>query len=620
MAQQYLRITKSAGLFNGIDTNSIPSNGFVKMSNVVSQVQTTPSTAYSTPVPGVFYKGLDSSNYSTAATASAVARGLLPYYGITTTTTTINNALILAQRGTTTSTCYMYVPATTTWTTLAEQAGAGKVSSYPLDSAQFYDKLYICASNGIRKVWRDSSGTWDSILANAVDKGGSGVAIAGATLTWNGTATVTSDIDISALIYPGDWIRRSSTSAYWDEVKTVAVGGLSITLMANSSDNGASAAGGAQRADRSINFGGWAGLYLGGQPYLSLFMKVFKDKLFTARSSVNRLWWSVTGDPENWTGTGGGFMDIDIGDGDRISGLGVLGDYFFVFKNTKYYVYKYIGDVDSPLELVNVVYNGCPANRTIVPIEGYLGYLSQGEYRLTNGINDVSIGAPLFSYFSGKNYGITSSSYYFQLATTDSKYPCALYDETSKFLLLNFPGDNDNAEMFIYDFKEQKWAGVMNSQKYGQLVPFLSTVTTTIPSILDSQNGSTDRIKLLSWGTNDTDVADVISAPIDFGIPDEYKKVYWIEVEFLIEATCNTNVTLKWWDAASNSLSPTKKTSMSVNLTEGTGVMKTQIYRFPINDSVRRLQYELLESGIAAGNSQWGVNYITICYEPTETT
>lgn len=132
------------------------------------------------------------------------------------------------------------------WQSLA----SGFSAFLPFDFAQYtaVDKAFWSNGRAAPYKWKDS---WSAgrILK---DKGGTPTAIAGATLTWNLSATVTSDVDISGVLATGDWIRRSNTSVYWDEIESVAVGGLTITLTAASGDNGASAAGGAQKAPDAL--------------------------------------------------------------------------------------------------------------------------------------------------------------------------------------------------------------------------------------------------------------------------------------------------------------------------------------------------------------------------------
>ena len=49
-------------------------------------------------------------------------------------------------------------------------------------------------------------------------------------------------------------------------------------------------------------------------------------------ANTSRLYYSVAGDPEDWTGSGSGSLDIGIGDGDMITGLASHQNYLFVFK------------------------------------------------------------------------------------------------------------------------------------------------------------------------------------------------------------------------------------------------------------------------------------------------
>ena len=73
---------------------------------------------------------------------------------------------------------------------------------------------------------------------------------------------------------------------------------------------------------------------LAGTPPRFSFSEAHKNRLWAAGnfSAPSRLYYSANTDPENWTGSGSGSIDIDPNDGDIITGIASHKDELFVFK------------------------------------------------------------------------------------------------------------------------------------------------------------------------------------------------------------------------------------------------------------------------------------------------
>jgi hypothetical protein len=73
---------------------------------------------------------------------------------------------------------------------------------------------------------------------------------------------------------------------------------------------------------------------LGGSPESFAFCEVHKNRVWAAGVDAlpSRLYYSKYADPEDWTGAGSGFIDIDPNDGDAITGLASHKDNLWVFK------------------------------------------------------------------------------------------------------------------------------------------------------------------------------------------------------------------------------------------------------------------------------------------------
>ncbi len=90
-----------------------------------------------------------------------------------------------------------------------------------------------------------------------------------------------------------------------------------------------------------------------GSPPIAKYIRVHKNRMFLAGNPTNpsRLYFSELGDPENWPVLY--FIDIGKGDGDEITGFGVLLDNLVIFKTNSIWVLQ--GDSPSNFVLRKVV-------------------------------------------------------------------------------------------------------------------------------------------------------------------------------------------------------------------------------------------------------------------------
>ena len=86
-------------------------------------------------------------------------------------------------------------------------------------------------------------------------------------------------------------------------------------------------------APRKINSAGTVANLAGSPPQFSIMVK-HQNRLWAAGvpTQPSRLYYSESLDPETWSGGGSGALDIDPGDGDRITGLASHKNDLFVFK------------------------------------------------------------------------------------------------------------------------------------------------------------------------------------------------------------------------------------------------------------------------------------------------
>lgn len=91
-----------------------------------------------------------------------------------------------------------------------------------------------------------------------------------------------------------------------------------------------------------------------------------------------RLYYSVTGNPEDWTSTGSGSIDIDPGDGDRIVGLFSWRDELWVFKGPhKLSIHRIAGATPSSFSRKTFIEGISAANQScIFPMGDDVGFVS----------------------------------------------------------------------------------------------------------------------------------------------------------------------------------------------------------------------------------------------------
>jgi hypothetical protein len=118
---------------------------------------------------------------------------------------------------------------------------------------------------------------------------------------------------------------------------------------------------------------------LGTPPANGKFIVIWQNRVWIANTSAgkSRLHYSNAGLPEDWTSPGAaGFIDVNINDGDEITGLMPVGPAMYVFKNRT--VYKSMGITPTTFNIQPIIGGrGCVAPRSIVNMGPFVMYLSQ---------------------------------------------------------------------------------------------------------------------------------------------------------------------------------------------------------------------------------------------------
>jgi len=167
----------------------------------------------------------------------------------------------------------------------------------------------------------------------------------------------------------------------------------------------------------------------------------------------NRVSWSATGDPEDWSGPDTGFLDI-VEQGGSITGLAVLGDLFFIFQEKNYSVWQYqAGNV--PFYKRETFYHGCNHQRTIVETGEAVYYLSDsGDIRVTNGSQDIILSEGIKPITLDFLNNRSIKDYY--SGTAPDCVPHAFYDKVHNAYRLFYAGSSGNTDKCLTYFIDNK--------------------------------------------------------------------------------------------------------------------------------------------------------------------
>ena len=345
--------------------------------------------------------------------------------------------------------------------------------------------------------------------------------------------------------------------------------------------------------------------------------------------NVSSVYWSVNGDFEDWSSVGSGNIQSSSVNGtwDYNAGMGELGDLLFVFRASSYLVYRWTGDVDLPIELVQTFNYACASERTIQDVGQALIYFTGSDVRITNGNQDISIATPqMITYFESSiiNFNIPQC---FTLTATDNSYPFAVYDKILDIYMLFISG-----ACYAYKVKDKKWIGRLTDTSAGSA--FLLEGTTDVPQVTFSTITSTNQMKKLSRkGLDGTNEAEIFSAPLDFGVPNKRKKINYVEFTFHPTRLCNTTIGFNWWDYGETRyeadilplLFLTDAQSYILTSQDASSNEQRVKKRFYVNENVYKFGWVLFEdndippSG-GVGTNGFGIIDWTVCYEITDNT
>lgn len=241
---------------------------------------------------------------------------------------------------------------------------------------------------------------------------------------------------------------------------------------------------------------------LGGTPPVGAFGLAANRHFFIGNTVANpsRIYWSVLGNPEDWSGSGSGSQDVSDNDGDTLVGASIIGlDTMLLFKQNSVHT---LSIRTPPYALFPLFSNtGAISKMGIVDVEGIV-YFITGEPRMkaTDGTKVISFPDSIDNLWDSLNksrlkyiHGIYNRRlrqvWWFVSTNSATTHDlCIIWDLERKCWLRNTTGFKMNVSGFMSD--RIIYCGAYDGKIYKQDDP-LSTVdasesTTTITSYLRS--------------------------------------------------------------------------------------------------------------------------------------
>lgn len=140
---------------------------------------------------------------------------------------------------------------------------------------------------------------------------------------------------------------------------------------------------------------------LAGSPPRFSFSVVHAGRLWAAGDFANpsRLYYSVAGNPEDWTSIGSGSLDVGLGDGDMITGLASHQNYLFVFKGP-YKLSIHVITGRTPNDFAHQVFT-----------RGVSAAWQNGIFRFSDDVGFISPRGSVHSLSATQKYGDFAQSY-----------------------------------------------------------------------------------------------------------------------------------------------------------------------------------------------------------------
>lgn len=225
--------------------------------------------------------------------------------------------------------------------------------------------------------------------------------------------------------------------------------------------------GGPTSPDAPISWNGTGNMAtLSGSPPSGSFGFTANNRMFIGNTNAqpSRIYWSVLGNPEDWTGTGSGSQDVGLNDGDTLVAGATVGlDTVLLFKQNSIWT---LATRSAPFPLYGPVFRGVGAisKRGIVYVDGIIYFItSEPRMKATDGttiydfpdsIDDIwdGLNSSRLKYAHGiYNRRLNQIQWFVSSYTSTTNDLCLIWDLKRKCWLKHNSGQNINASVFAQD-------------------------------------------------------------------------------------------------------------------------------------------------------------------------
>lgn len=191
-------------------------------------------------------------------------------------------------------------------------------------------------------------------------------------------------------------------------------------------------------------------------PPIFSYIKQFKDGLFAVEAAnPNRVRFSKRYNYSSWPELF--YIDVDVNDGDVISGIYPFFDQLVVFKRKSIYIISGFDETNFSLQRTATDFRvGCVAFRSIALLNNQLGFLSERGPFTFDGLRVVYIGDKIESIFNKTNPNLASVFNWVQQGIVCGT---AYKRDSKNWYILNIPtgASNFNNLSLVYDFVTNCW-------------------------------------------------------------------------------------------------------------------------------------------------------------------
>lgn len=418
---------------------------------------------------------------------------------------------------------HQFIGGVSTWKTLTNSSAVDldlSTSHFTFanryDSWRGVDTVYLANGGSFYKHFNDNINSifaLSQVASRMSDVGGTAVdaTTASGNVTWtqnSNTVTIAADTFVSA-IQKGSWVRESSTAQWYEVAERVSTTELTLRSIFYETTATSATAQYAPYFDEypkyvihwrdmlvAANFStGFTGVpsswgYIDGASS-GLILTTGGDTLVWSEEDINDsgmvmftdfLTEATPAALETWSGSNAGGSLTTLMHGiTNITAIYGLSDYFYIFGENEYVVFKFNADLLPPVSEVNRKRKGCNSFDTIKAVDDTIIYFTGTEVRQTNGFSDISISEDIDNDIKNKCY-VQPNWKYFSDTATDNNYPTAFYDSFNNqyHLYLTSKDDVTVRYDYCYDLTKKKWiAGRLNSQNVSRKIESYSLYAQT---------------------------------------------------------------------------------------------------------------------------------------------